>query len=42
MKIFNHADKSLKPSFGSLTKSIFSSRLTFSLMVLLVVLVQNI
>lgn len=42
MKIFNHGDKSLKPSFGSLTKSIFSSRLTFSLMVLLVVLVQNI
>ncbi len=42
MKIFDHGDKSLKPSFGSLAKSLFSSRLTFSLLVLLVVLVQNI
>lgn len=42
MKIFDHGDKSLKPSFRSLAKSLFSSRLTFSLLVLLVVLVQNI
>ncbi|HEX9060949.1 MAG TPA: ABC transporter permease [Clostridia bacterium] len=38
----NNEDKSIKPTFKSLAKSLLSSRLTFPLVVLLVVVVQNI
>ncbi len=42
MMLFKNEDKSLKPSSMPLVKRIFGSRLTFSVVVLLVVLVQNI
>lgn len=42
MSFFNNGNQSVKPSFMPLAKSLFSSRLTFSLVVLLIVLVQNI
>ena len=42
MSILNNETKSVKPSFATFARSLLSSRLTFSLVVLLVVLIQNI
>jgi simple sugar transport system permease protein len=42
MMFTGKSDQSLKPSLTSMVKNLFSSRLTFSLIVLVVVLVQNI
>lgn len=42
MSIFNNASKSIKPAFEPFAKRLLSSRLTFSVVVLLIVVVQNI